>query len=447
MSKPRAVRLTTFIFCLTGYIWIGYFTVRTDFIQVVAIYSLLFGFYLFILYSKNFDGSIKIAIGGALLLRLSLLFMNPNLSDDYYRYIWDGLFLANGENPYLIMPSEFIDSSQVVPGIGASLYEQLNSPNYYTAYPPVCQFIFGLGAKFFGANIFANIVFLRIIILLAEFGSITLLNKLAKILKFPPALILIYALNPLVIIELIGNLHLEAIMVFFLLLAVYFLVKERQFFSAISFGLAVGTKLIPLICLPLLIKRMGIGKSLKYFMVVCVTVLLLFVPFLSIQSISNYFSILVLYFRAFEFNASVYYLIRWLSYQIGGGNIITISNVVLPVIIFIVVIIIAYREKVVHWQSFFPSMLICLTVYYVLSNNVHPWNLTVLVMLSVFSNYSYMLPWSLAVVLSYSAYQTFPFSENLWLVALEYLVVGGWMVYEIGTRLIKDRRLIPLKED
>ena len=440
MSRQRAIQLAIIASCLTGYIWIGYFTLRTDFIQVVSLYFSLFGFYFLILYSKIFKGSFKTAIGVALLFRICLLFMTPNLTDDYFRFIWDGLFVANGHNPYLIIPSAFMDSSQTVPGISLALYEQLNSPHYYTAYPPVCQFIFGLSAKLCGGNILGNIILLRVLVLLAEFGTITLLYKLTRIFRLPPALVFIYAFNPLVVIELTGNLHFEAVMIFFLLLAIYFLVKERQIYSALSFAIAIGTKLLPLIFLPLLIRRIGARKSLSYFMIVGTTLLLLFSPFLSVQSILNYLSSLQLYFLLFEFNASIYYLVRWIGYQIVGHNIIAISGVLLPIISFFTIVVIAFRERVVNWQSLFSSMLFCLTAYLLLSTNVHPWNLAPLVLLSVFTGYKYALPWSLLVIFTYVTYQGLPYSENLLFVAIEYLTVGGWMVYEIRANLMKVHR-------
>jgi hypothetical protein len=439
MTRQRAIRLAIVVFSLAGYVWLSYFTVRTNFVKLVSIYFLLFGLYLLILRGKIFDSNFKIAIGAALLFRVSLLFMTPNLTDDYFRFIWDGLFFANGYNPYLIMPSAFIKGSQTVPGISMALYEHLNSPNYYSVYPPVCQFIFGLSAKICGGNTFGNVILMRIFIMLAEFGSIALLCKLAKIFRSPPACIFIYAFNPLVIIELTGNLHFEAMMIFFLLLAVYLLVKEQQIYSAISFAVAIGTKLMPIIFLPLLIKRIGLGRSSRYFAIVVATLLLLFLPFLNTQSIQNFLSSLSLYFRVFEFNASIYYLVRWIGYQIAGYNIIAISGVILLVISFFAIITIAFREKATNWQSLFSSMLLCLTVYLLCATTVHPWYLTPLIMLSVFTRYRYALVWSLLVMLTYATYQTVPYSENLWLVTIEYLAVGGWMAYEMLPRLIVVR--------
>jgi hypothetical protein len=385
-------------------------------------------------YNKLFRNGIIIALGVALLFRLCLLLMTPNLTDDHFRFIWDGLLIANGYNPYLILPSEFIKSAETVPGISVSLFEQLNSPDYYTVYPPICQAIFGLSAKIFGNSILGNVVFMRFLILLAEFGSITLLYKFTRLFQSAPNLILIYALNPLVIIELTGNLHFEAFMVFFVLLAVYSLIKKRHVFSAIAIAFAIGTKLLPLILLPLLIKRIGIRKSFIYFAIVGGVLLILAAPFINGQSVSNFVSSISLYFQSFEFNASIYYLARWMGFQITGYNTIAITGIVLSVISFLVILTIIIREKSPNLRSLFTIMLLCMTVYFLFATTVHPWYLTTLVMLSVFAPYTYMLPWSLLVVLTYATYRTFPYSENLWLIAAEYLIVGGWMVYELKFR-------------
>src|SRR5690606_41997174 len=69
--------------------------------------------------------------------------------------------------------------------------------------------------------------------------------------------------------------------------------------------------------------------------------------------------------------------------------------------------------------------------YYLLSTTVHPWYLTVPLVLSVFTKYRFMGVWSFMIVLSYSAYGPGGFQENLWLVGLEYLVVMGVFVWEV----------------
>jgi alpha-1,6-mannosyltransferase len=432
MDRRSAIQIIVFtLLSLLGYIWLGYGTVRSDFAQLIVLFGLLSGLYILALYKKVFDVGFPLILGSAVLLRASLMFMTPNLTDDYFRYIWDGLLFAHGYNPYLILPSQFINSSHAVTGITDSLYAGLNSPNYYTVYPPVCQFIFGLSAKLAGGNILGNIIIIRLVILLAEFGAIVFLHRLASKLAVSPKVVAIYALNPLVIIELTGNLHLEAVMLLFLVLAIYLLVLRKQLYAAASFGLAVGVKLLPLIFLPLLIKRLGLVKSTIFYSVVIATLVVFFLPFYGVELIPNFFSSLRLYFQTFEFNASLYYLLRWIGYRLTGYNIIATLGTILAIVTFLTIITIAVREKTVTWLSLFQGMLMCLTAYFLFATTVHPWYITSLVLISLFTNYRYPILWSVVIILSYAAYRTIPYSENLWLVAIEYIVILSCMGYEL----------------
>ncbi len=412
------------------YIWLGYFTVRTNFNQVVLLYFALFGLYFAALRLHLFGGGWKRLLAAAILLRICLLFMIPNLSDDYFRFIWDGLFTAAGQNPYLVMPSTYMAGAQAVPGITDYLFQHLNSQQYYTVYPPVCQAIFGFSARVCGADIFWNVLMMRLFILLADLGTIMLLFKIARMLDFKPSSVAVYAFNPLVIMELTGNLHFEAVMLFFLALAVYLLAINRWPYSASSYGLSAGAKLVPLIFLPLLVRRLGWRRSLAYFAITGLVLILIFIPFMNLQLAANLASSLGLYFQKFEFNASVYYLARWLGYLLTGYNTIAILGVALPLFSLALIILIAAREKKPAWETFFTGMLLCGTAYYLLATTVHPWYIATLVLASAFSRYRYALIWSMLIVLSYSAYGSVPYTENLWLVVLEYVVVLGWMGYE-----------------
>jgi uncharacterized membrane protein len=75
--------------------------------------------------------------------------------------------------------------------------------------------------------------------------------------------VFIYALNPLVIIELTGNLHFEAVMIFFTLLSVWLLVTNKWILASLALTLAISAKLLPIIFLPLLFITL-VGK--KHFM-------------------------------------------------------------------------------------------------------------------------------------------------------------------------------------
>jgi alpha-1,6-mannosyltransferase len=432
MYRQRAFRLIAFtLLSLPFYIWIGYATVRTDFFQLCLVFGLISTLYILALYKKVFDAQFLLVLGGAMLLRISLLFMTPNFTDDYFRFIWDGLLFTHGYNPYFSIPSQFIQGSPAVPGITSNLFAELNSQNYHTVYPPVCQFIFGLAAKIAGGNILGNIIVIRLVILMAEFGTIIFLYKLASKLSWSSKAIAIYAFNPLVILELTGNLHLEAVMLLFIVLSIYLLVASRRIYAGLFFGLAVGVKLLPLIFLPLLIKRLGLAKSIIFYAIVGATMAVLFLPFYSADLIPGLFSSLRLYFQRFEFNASFYYMLRWIGYQFAGHNIISNLGIFLASLTFFTIIAIAVTEKKVTWLSLFKSMLMCLTVYFLLATTVHPWYITSLVLVSLFTSCLYPIIWSIVIIVSYAAYRTVPYSENLWLISVEYVILFSYMGYEI----------------
>jgi hypothetical protein len=198
--------------------------------------------------------------------------------------------------------------------------------------------------------------------------------------------------------------------------------------------MAVGIKLVPLILLPLILKYIKFKRGMLFIIGTVITLLIAVIPFSNSEAVVNYYHSLELYFRAFEFNASIYYLLKPLNGLNDSGNIITIIQLMLPLITFTAILIITWKTNINRSEPFWNGMLGCLTIYYLLSTNVHPWHLTLLVMLSVFSDFKYMLTWSAGIVLSYFAYRTIPFSENTRLILVEYLAFGIHSGYEIRQR-------------
>ena len=88
------------------YLSFAYDLNRNDYIKLVALYTGLFiAFYNLILSNKlNFKFFTILAVG----LRLLFLISTPNLSQDFYRFIWDGRMILAGFNPYLFTPESFI---------------------------------------------------------------------------------------------------------------------------------------------------------------------------------------------------------------------------------------------------------------------------------------------------------------------------------------------------
>ncbi len=412
---------------------------RSDFIKLLSLYAALF--FLFYKLVQTNAGNFKFLFWTGIALRAVFIFAIPNLSQDFYRFLWDGRLLLQGVNPYLTTPDSFASLGMTVPQ-GQELITGMGSLNAsnYTNYPPVAQLIYFLTALFAGKSILGSVIVMRLFLIAADIGTLYFGKKLLEKLNLPIHHIFWFFLNPFILIELTGNLHFEGVMVFFLVGALYFLVSKKWLWSAVFLGLSVATKLIPLLFLPLLLpyflnefpsRLQAIKKLTLYYMVVLGTVVLLFLPFLSTVFIENFTATLSLYFSSFEFNASIYYLIRWVGFETVGWNIIGTVGKILPIIVVLFLLYISFFRKTKNFHQLLVLLLFGICFYYLLSTTVHPWYLVVPVVLSVFTKYRFMLVWSFMIVLSYSAYGAGGFQENLWLVGLEYVVVIGVFGWEV----------------
>mgnify|MGYP000966711157 CR=1 FL=1 len=275
-------------------------------------------------------------------------------------------------------------------------------------------------------------------IILADIGIIYFGKKILEKLKLPVHNIFLYALNPFIIIELTGNLHFESVMIFFLVWSLYLLLQKKWSFAALTFGLSVSVKLIPLLFLPLFYqwftkenRTKGVLRFISFGMTIVLINILLFLPFLSSNLMNNYLDSIGLWFQKFEFNASLYYIARELGTLFRGYNEIAIIGKITPIVVVIFLLIITFFRKNKSPQQLITALLMGISFYYFTTTTMHPWYLATLVILSVFTNYRFPIIWSLVVVLSYQAYANTPWKENIWFMVVEYLVVYGYLFWEI----------------
>jgi len=200
-------------------------------------------------------------------------------------------------------------------------------------------------------------------------------------------------------------------------------------------GLSVSTKLIPLIFLPLFFQWFwkkeysfpeGIANLTKYYLVALGTVIITFLPFLSSEFMTNYLATNALWFQNFEFNASIYYIIREI-----GWNIIETVGKILPLIVIAFIIGITFFRKNTSFIQLVTAMLFSISFYFLLSTTIHPWYVATPLLLCVFTKYRFPVVWSATVMLSYIAYNGIMVEENFWLITLEYGIVAGYAIWEI----------------
>lgn len=446
MELGKFIRLHKFslLLLISGLLFFASFAYdleREDFIKLLTLYAALFfiSWKLVQLEKVNFW---FLAVA-ALLFRLIFIAAVPNLSQDFYRFIWDGRMLLEGLNPYIYLPEDLIKAgSAPIPG-AVELYKGMGtlSAGNYTNYPPLNQLIFALAGLLAGKSILGSVIVMRLVVIAADIGVLFLGKKLLESFGLQGHRIFWYILNPLVIIELTGNLHFEGVMVFLLLLSVYLLHRQKWIWSAVAMAASILLKLIPLIFLPFLIfyflrsrnseNSLGWSKLIKYYLIVGSVVIIGFFPFLSAEFLNGFTSSMALWFQKFEFNASIYYVIRWIGFQVKGYNIIETAGKFLPVIIILILGLLAFFRRKYSTQYLITTMLFAITAYFFLSTTVHPWYLITPLFLSIFTRYRYMLVWSFLVVLSYHTYSNPEFEENLWLVAIQYIFVMGYFGWEL----------------
>jgi alpha-1,6-mannosyltransferase len=438
-KMPLLLALTSLLF----YWSFAYDLYRTDYVKLICLYTgLFFLFYKLVQISKH---NLKILAWMAFVFRAIFILGIPNLSQDFYRFLWDGRIILEGFNPYLFTPESFIVNGEFPVTQAQELYAGMGnlSASHYTNYPPLNQLCFVIAGLFAGKSILGSAMVLRLIIIAADFGTLHFGQKLLEKLKLPVYNIFWYILNPFIIIELTGNLHFEGVMIFFLIWALYLLHSKKWKLAAVVFACSVSIKLIPLLFLPLFYKwftkketstKSNKIKLLAFYAIIGATTMLLFLPFYTSQFLNNYAETVGLWFQNFEFNASLYYVAREIGYSFTGYNEIAIIGTITAIVVFLFVVAMALYRRNSSITQLITAMLFALSFYYFTATTVHPWYIATLLILSIFTKYKFPFVWSFVIILSYLAYLQIgnaSKSENLLIIAIEYAFVYGIFIYEL----------------
>lgn len=410
-------------------IWIAFGIEQADFGLLFPAYSLLFAGYIWIAAGPGKKHT-SFFVALAVFLRLLLLFAFPNLSDDVYRFIWDGRLIAAGYNPFDYLPRDLLEQPPHGFLPDRQLFERLNSPNYFTVYPPLAQVVFALAAYVFPEDIYWSAFLMKVPLIALDIGNIWLIIRLLKWLNRPVSGVLWYALNPLILLEISGNLHFEGMMLFFFLLSWLALLQGRPLPAMVVFGFSVASKLLTLLFVPAMFRRFPEGGRIKTLFFLGIFSGLLFLPFLNLTFLSNLGQSLDLYFRRFEFNASFYYLLRAVGYGISGYNRIAVIGPGLSLIFVALLFLLVWRERKPDWKNWFVPVVLIQTLYLLCSTTIHPWYLSFLIAAMPFTGFRYPLVWSYLIYLSYFAYSKEPFAESSLLLILEYGIVIPLMLVE-----------------
>ena len=241
--------------------------------ETLAWYGLAFAAYIAsIVWVERTDRySWRMVWGAAVLFRLLLLFTQPTLSDDIYRYIWDGYVSNSGVSPYAYA----IDDSELD---YLDIPERAQANNSWMASPylPAAQIVFSTLTRFFPLKA----VYFQVAAVIFDLLSAWIIGRLLSLAQLPPRRLLLYLWNPLVIVETAHSAHIDAFMVFLTLLALWLTLERRQdadplpvesryallknFLSPLFLALATLTKILPVLIVPVLIWRWRWGQRLLF---------------------------------------------------------------------------------------------------------------------------------------------------------------------------------------
>lgn len=345
--------------------------------------------------------------------------------DDLWRYLWDGHAWAHGVNPYLHAPNhpavepladEDFPALTDQRAVWADVLDNINYPGVRTIYPPLPQAVFRLShALAPGSVLTLKSLLVGFDLLAAVFLALTL-----AALGRPPAWVLLYAWNPLVVKVFAGSGHMDAIVVAALAATAYLLVRRRRALASFAFGLAILSKLVPVILAPVLIRRIGWRRTL----LAAAVVLFGFLPFLSAGP--TLFDGLSTFARDWQFNAGPYSLLLWLAGFVTANPALLARALCAMVILSILIWL--YRHDDGRPESFPALAAAGLGALLVLSPTVMPWYVTWLLPLAVIARRRLWIYFSALVCLAFLV--MVDAAERPWVLALEYGVFFSLLAYE-----------------
>lgn len=406
-------------------------TNRTDFYSLIGYFSIASIAYLILVFKFSFER--KEVIGLSILLCAVCFIFQPELSNDYYRFLWDGEIYWQGNNPFNHLPFELTSQSWFIQSEDLQdLYGNISqlSKKHYSCYPPINQLYFK-AVTYCSDSITINLLVLRLLVLITQVVGVVYLRKVLNELNKPKHLILWILFNPLILIETIGNLHFEGVMISFLVIAFYFTLKHRHILASIFFTLAINIKLTPLLLLPVLIRYLGWYRSFISFGIIGVLTIAFFGLELDQNNIHNFYLSLRLYFKGFEFNSFMYFNILHIYHYFTDNFIYTSLGSILSLLTVIIILCISFiKRSTGDTQQWLFRMLIAYSVYLLLSSNMHPWYVIPVILLGALTEVKYVIYWSLLVFLSYIFYANFDKEIVRFVVNLEHLLLLAIISFE-----------------
>ena len=356
----------------------------------------------------------------ALAIAVRLLFLPYPVGNDIFRYIWEGYIQNQGFNPFIYSPLNPA-LQEIARGGLYPVWQQINHPEFSAAYPPATLLLFRILA---GLN--QSPLFFKLAMTVFDIGVMVLLMVMISRLGISPSRLLLYAANPLVLIYISGEGHMDIVQVFFLFLALYLILFQKlEFTGFLMLGVAVLCKYFAFIAWPFLLNAENRWKSLSVFIP-----LILFIPF--IDAGAGMFESLATFAINFHYNDSIVEIIRLLF----GGRYLVVGA-------FLLMLCLAWVYLAVHNRL--RSVYLALGFLLIFLPTLHPWYLVLIAPFLVFFPSRAWLYFLASVVFTFpvTAFEakTGVFQEIFQLKFLEYIPFYALLIWGIFREgyLLRDR--------
>ena len=194
---------------------------------------------------------LTIALLFAVAFRIPLASPKVGADNDMVRYMYDGRLQRLGYNPFEVVPAD--------PAVAATHTEEtrkMPSIRARTPYPAAAQLFFrGV------VTVWESSRAMKWALVICDLLTIWVLVAWLRDTKRSPWLALIYAWNPLVILEVAHSGHIDALGALWIAISAWMLSTGRTMRASVAFVLAVATKLLPIVLVPLYWKRIKVRDA------------------------------------------------------------------------------------------------------------------------------------------------------------------------------------------
>ena len=357
----------------------------------------------------------------AAVFRLTLFPLYPSLSDDPYRYRWEGKAQQAGLNPYSIKPSD-----PAMAFLKDETFPSVSGPGYSTIYGPFLEEVFWVSFV-----LLKKVVAMKLPFVLFDLGIVLVLFRLLPALGVSPTRAIIYAWSPLTVVEFAASGHNDSLAVLAFVLALWWYHKRQERLSIAALALAALTKIYALFLFPVFVLR----TSWRFIWIPALFAAVVFAPYGGgwrdlIVGLSNYG-------KNWKNNESLYLVIRHLTASDSQAGKLYLA-------IIIATMLYCTARKLAPERA---AYLILGTII-LFSPNVFPWYLTWIVpLLAIYPNPGWML---LTITAFLSYHVLIPYrslglwQENHFFTVLEYvpfygLLIGEYLAAKLRRHLKKGK--------